>query len=61
EPLSCTLFMPSSLVLYQSILQRLMPYVFQGLLIGLFVACGDDPEGRNNPASTPSQDKAPGT
>jgi len=53
--------MPSSLVLYKIILQRLMPYVFQGLLIGMLVACGDHPAGRNNPASTPSEEKAPGT
>ena len=36
-----------------------MPYVFQGLLIGMFMACGDDPAGRNNFGSTPSEAKAP--
>jgi len=38
-----------------------MPYVLQGLLIGMLVACGDDPAGRKNPTSTQSEEKAPGT
>ncbi|MFM7380222.1 MAG: hypothetical protein ACKO2X_03830, partial [Bacteroidota bacterium] len=57
--------MTSSFAFYQRMLHCLMPYVLQGLLIGMLVACGDDPAGQKNPASTPSEEKAsrtePGT